>query len=200
VSTPTGLKFILMLGSYDPETKNKLDLLKAKIAEKYVGKNVYPFLLDSVDLYSADSKYYLVESYEDKISVFIFDGSELDDVIERKIGESVEETVRLIVNEKTGLQKIDKRSILEKFDRLMDFSKIILLIRHKEETRGGEYLELIYALNKTDPGKIWFFHNRDVELSGMLMEFLDRFEVKMRVYTDETYAAVVLRVLDYKFV
>lgn len=200
MSTPNGLKFILILGSYDPETKTKLDLLKGKIVEKYVGKNVYPFLLDSIDVYSADSKYFLVEKHEDKISVFIFDGAELDDVIERKIGESLEETVRLIINEKTGLQRIERRNILEEYDRLMDFSKIILLIRQKEETRGGEYLELIYALNKTDPSKIWFFHNRDIELSGMLMEFLDRFEVKMRVYTDETYAAVVLRVLDYKLV
>jgi len=197
VSSPNGLKFILILGSYDPETKKKLDLLKEKIAEKYVGRHVYPFLLDSLELYSADSNYFLAEHYEDKVTVYIFNGSVIKDVIERKVDGSLEESVRSIINEKTGLQKIEKRSILKKFDRLMDISKVIMLIRQKEETRGGEYLELIYALNKK-PNIVWYFYNRDIELSGMLMEFLDRFEVKMRVYTDETYVTVVLRVLDYQ--
>lgn len=84
------------------------------------------------------------------------------------------------VEEKLNLRTLVKRTIIDKFQTLMRFSKLIILIRQKEETRGGEYLELIYALNNTESDKIWFFYNENIRLSQMLMEFLDKFGVRIR--------------------
>lgn len=93
MTSPNDLKFILILGSYDPKTKGILDQIKEKIAQKYVGQNVYPFLLDSTELYVADGNYYLTEFYEDKITIFFFDYSGLNDVLECEMSENVEETI-----------------------------------------------------------------------------------------------------------
>jgi hypothetical protein len=95
---------------------------------------------------------------------------------------------------------MNRQPIFEKFDILMRLAKAAFLIRHKEETRGGEYLELIHALFRGHSKKVWFFKRNGLQLSAMLMEYLDKFKVNMRTYKDEKdLIAAIIRILKYEF-
>jgi hypothetical protein len=79
-------------------------------------------------------------------------------------------------------------------------AKVIFLLRDKEETRGGEYLELMHALFRDHAGKLWFLKRNDIALSSMLMEYLDKYGVKLRTYQAESdLKTTVIRILHYQF-
>jgi hypothetical protein len=81
----------------------------------------------------------------------------------------------------------------------MQIAKAIFLVRQKEETRCGEYLELMHALFRGHSEKIWFFKRNGIELSSMLMEYLDKFKVKMRTYKKEQdLTTTIVRILKYE--
>lgn len=56
----------------------------------------------------------------------------------------------------------------------MRVARLIFLIRDREETRGGEYVELMHALFREHSNKVWFFKREGIQLSAMLMEYLDK--------------------------
>jgi thymidine kinase len=69
---------ILLLGSYDPETKSHLESIKEEIAKVFSGESVYAFLLDSVEIYHSDIVEVLTElSDKDKATLFIFKDGKL---------------------------------------------------------------------------------------------------------------------------
>ncbi|MEM2971740.1 MAG: hypothetical protein QW270_04885 [Candidatus Bathyarchaeia archaeon] len=77
-------------------------------------------------------------------------------------------------------------------------AKAIFLIRHKEETRGGEYLELMHAIFSGYSEKVWFFKRNGLQLSAMLMEYMDKFKVNMRTYNNgKSLITAVTRILKY---
>lgn len=76
-----------------------------------------------------------------------------------------------------------KQTTFMKLDLLFRASKIILLIRHKEETRGGEYIELAYGIREYHD-KFYFFAKNGVMLSMMVDEILKKFNVQKRNYID----------------
>jgi hypothetical protein len=78
-------------------------------------------------------------------------------------------------------------------------AKVIFLLRDKEETRGGEYLELMHALFRGHAEKIWFLKKNGITLSSMLMEYLDKYNIKMRTYQeDPDLKKAVIRTLQYQ--
>lgn len=191
---------ILLLGSYDFNTKIILENLKEEIVKNFSGENVYAILLDAVEEYRADNLEILTEQLnENKITLFIFEHTQLIDVYDVKIEKEVETSVYNFLKQKYQIKKISKLPIFEKFDTLMQVTKTILLIRHKEETRGGEYLELMHALFRGHAEKIWLFKRNGIDLSAMLMEYLDKFKVKMRTYKKEQdLTTAIIRILKYE--
>jgi len=45
---------ILLLGSFDPQTKAQLEDIKEEIVKTFSGENVYALLLDGVEVYFSD--------------------------------------------------------------------------------------------------------------------------------------------------
>ena len=197
---PQPIVIILLLGSYDPKTESILENLKEGIVKNFSGDNVYALLLDAVEEYLADDFEILTELInEDKVTLFIFQHNQLIDICDIKLEGELDPTVYNFLKQKYNIEKINKLPIFEKFDILMQIAKTIILIRHKEETRGGEYLELMHALFRGHSEKMWFFKRNSIELSAMLMEYLDKFKVKMRTYRKEQDLTTALtRILKYE--
>lgn len=197
---PQPIVIILLLGSYDPKTESILENLKEGIVKNFSGDNVYALLLDAVEEYLADDFEILTELInEDKVTLFIFQHNQLTDVNDIKLEGELDPTVYNFLKQKYNIEKINKLPIFEKFDILMQIAKTIFLIRHKEETRGGEYLELMHALFRGHSEKMWFFKRNSIELSAMLMEYLDKFKVKMRTYRKEQDLTTALtRILKFE--
>ena len=110
-----------------------------------------------------------------------------------------DETIYNYLKQNYGVRKVDKLSIFNKLDVLLKGAEAIFLLRYKEETRGGEYLELMHALFRGHAGKIWFFYREGVMLSAMLMEYLDKYGIKMRTYiTEQELNDALIRILKYQ--
>jgi hypothetical protein len=188
------------LGSFDPQTKLLLENVKEEIIKSFSGENVYALMLDTLEIYTAEAMEILTEQSVEKITLFIFENSQLIDVNDIKLKEeSVDKTVYDYLKEKFTIKKINKLPIFNKLDVLMRDATLIFLLRHKEETRGGEYLELMHALFREHAGKIWFLKKNDIALSSMLMEYLDKYGVKMRTYEEERdLKKAVIRTLRYQ--
>lgn len=192
---------ILLLGSFDPQTKAQLENIKEEIVKTFSGENVYALLLDSVEVYFSDVVEVLTESSdEDRITLFIIQNNQLVDMEDLKLKEyDVDKTVYDYLKTKYKITECNRLPIFNKLDVLMRNAKVIFLLREKEETRGGEYLELMHALFRGHAQKIWFLKKNKIALSSMLMEYLDKHEVKMRTYQGERdLKKTVIRTLQYQ--
>lgn len=177
-----------------------MEILKEEIAKGFSGENVYTVLLDNVEVYFADTIQVLVELLNTKrVTLFIFKDNVLSDVYDIDLKNGLDETVYSFLKEKYVVKKIVKEPVFNKFSNLMRLAKTIFLIRDKEETRGGEYVELIHAISQGHSDKVWFLKRNGVRLSAMLMEYLDKFKVNMRTYNDkQDLITEVTRILKYE--
>ncbi|MCJ7763014.1 hypothetical protein MUP38_06135 [Candidatus Bathyarchaeota archaeon] len=192
---------VLLLGSFDPQTKTQLENIKEEIVKTFSGENVYALLLNNVEVYFSGVVEVLTElSMDDKITIFTFQNNQLVDMNDLKLEqENMDKTVYDYLKEKYSITELKKLPIFNKLDVLMRNAKVIFLLRHKEETRGGEYLELMHALFRGHAAKIWFLKKNGIALSAMLMEYLDKYEVKMRTYRGERdLGNTVIRTLQYQ--
>lgn len=194
------MNIILLLGSYDPQTKAHLDTVREEIVKKFSGEDVYSSLLDDLEIYSTRTIQVLVELFDkDKATLFIFHRGVLADVYDINLKNNLDETVYSFLKGKYEIQKFSKEPIYRKFNSLMRLAKALFLIRDREETRGGEYIELMHALSQGHSEKIWFFKRNGVRLSAMLMEYLDKFRVKIRPYTNQQdLITEAIRILTYE--
>ena len=192
---------ILLLGSFDPQTKAQLENIKEEIVKTFSGENVYALLLDGMEVYFSDVVEVLTElSGEDRITLFIFQDEQLVDMEDLKLKKAdIDKTVYNYLKKKYGITEFNRLPIFDKLDVLMRNAKVIFLLRDKEETRGGEYLELMHALFRGYAEKIWFLRKNGIALSAMLMEYLDKYEVKMRTYQGRSdLEKAVIRTLQYQ--
>jgi hypothetical protein len=60
--------------------------------------------------------------------------------------EDLDKAVYDYLKKKHNITKFNRLPIFDKLDNLMRIADVIFLLRDKEETRGGEYLELMHAL------------------------------------------------------
>jgi len=194
------ITILLLLGSYDPQTKSYLEVIKEEIVKTFSGENVYVVLLDYVEIYDAETAQVLTEVTEEgKVTLFIFQENMLTEVYDVNLKVSLDDTVYGFLKEKCGVLKVTKQPVFNKFDFLMRLAKAILLVRDKEETRGGEYVELMHALFRGHSDKVWFFKREGIRLSNMLMEYLDKFKVNMRPYSNsQELQTQILRLLKYE--
>jgi hypothetical protein len=192
---------VLLLGSYDNKTKPILDSSKEEIERVYAGE-VFTAVLSNLELYDTENFQVLTETNEEKkiMSIYLISDYGFQEAYDLPLPseDKRDEYVRNFLKKKYGLLSAAKEPTAYKLDNLIRAAEVIFLIRHKEETRGGEYVELMYALNKGYAGKIWFFKNEGIILSSMLMEYMDMYKVTMRTYFKlEDLKSGVLRVLEY---
>lgn len=191
---------LLLLGSYDLQTKSYLENVKEELVKAFSGENVYAFLLDRVEIYCAEQVQVLAEIIDKrKVTLFVFQENTLTEVYDVNLRVNLDKTVYSFLEEKYGVLKVNKLSVFDKFDLLMRLAKVIFLIRDKEETRGGEYVELMHALFRGHFAKLWFFKREGIQLSAMLMEYLDKFKVNMRPYSNsQDLQTQIIRLLKYE--
>lgn len=196
----SGTRIVLLLGSYDTETKHVLETIKEEIAKRFQGR-VLIALLDNLDIYVANDLHVLTEIFgKNRISIIVYEEKEsnLSEIYDIDIMDNPDETVLNFLREKYGIDTLEKYPIFKKFDTLMQLAIEIFLVRHREETRGGEYAELMHAIFQRHSDKIWFFKKESIRLSDMLMEYLDRFRVKLRPYADSSELLnEISRILEY---
>jgi predicted ATP-dependent protease len=191
----------LLLGSFGPQTKALLENVKEEIVKTFSGENQYALLLDSVEVYFSDVVEVLTElSNGNMITIIIFQNNQLVDMIDLKLEkEGADRTVYNYLRQQYKITQFNRWPVFDKLDILLQDAKAIFLVRDKEETRGGEYLELMHSLFRKHGGKLWFLKKDGVILSSMLMEYLDKYSVKMRTYQAESdLKRTVLRILQYQ--
>jgi hypothetical protein len=193
---------LLLLGSYDLDTKNLMEGVKKEIAEKFGGEGVYIYLLDELDVYLSEKFYIISEKWkEDKISIYIFSlkGEEIEAYDIKAPSHSFEEAIKRFLKEKYNIEKLKKETIFDKLEILSHIAKVIILIREKEETRGGEIAELIFLILSNFSSKLCVFKREGIELSDMIKEFLDYSNVVLRTYKNqEELQKEVLRYIWYR--
>jgi len=194
------VSIVLLLGSYDRATKELLDKIKEEIAKIFAGK-MFAFLLENLEVYMSD-RFEVLAEIEDgqQITLYLFEGSSLRDVVDLplKAEEKPDDIIYSYLRQNFDVSTVNKKSVTAKFDLLMGLAVEIFLIRHKEETRGGEYVELMHVLFTDQAEKMWFFKNNSITISSMLMEYLDKFRIKMRDYTNfDDLKTGILRIIGY---
>lgn len=197
---PGSLSIVLLLGSYDKKTKLILDMVKEEIAKNYSGE-VLAFVLSNLDLYDTDKFQVLTETEENiRTTVYIFDSNGfIQEVYDLPLtaGQDQSEVVYTSLKNKFDISKIQKMTTAKKFEHLLTAAQVVFLIRDKEETRGGEYVELMLALFQENQPNLWFFKKEGIHLSSMLMEYMDMFKIIMRTYFDISELKLsVIRVID----
>jgi len=193
-----GLKFrvILIIGSFDPETKQVLTRLKAELSAGLMSEAwvALVLLVDDVDLYKVDAPgttdtYSIIsERSEGGLSAYVSKNGKLIEAHDaRLLAGTSDDYIAEFAGTRFG-GSVLKLPIFEKVAELASIMAAAFLVRHIELTRGGEYIELAFLIgsDKSSAARIWFFKHEGVELSQMAWEILDKFGVQVRPYRRET--------------
>jgi len=192
---------ILLLGSYDRETKSTLNKIREEIAKLSVhyDETIFTLLLENVEIYETDTDWICIEKFGEKKTIILFkrDSIEVKDVIEF---DAKEDDIEIL--KRLGYKSFIRIPILEKLRVLATISSLVFVIRHKELTRGGEYIELAFLLSRgLDPRIVYMLVKSDVKISAMLKELIDLTEINFRVYeNDEELLDEIRRILYYKVI
>jgi hypothetical protein len=192
---------ILLLGSYDRETKSTLNKIREEIAKLSVhyDETIFTLLLENVEIYETDTDWICIEKFGEKKTIILFkrESIEVKDVIEF---DAKEDDIEIL--KRLGYKSFIRIPILEKLRVLATISSLVFVIRHKELTRGGEYIELAFLLSRgLDPRIVYMLVKSDVKISAMLKELIDLTEINFRVYeNDEELLDEIRRILYYKVI
>lgn len=194
--------FILLLASYDPETKSVIGFLKENLLDRFLGEkiNLHIFVLDNIEIYDTypDNYVFLKERYSDKnSSLYIFKNRKLLDMVEM-----ADKNLESVINEIEAVPKdinIIKLPVNDKLVFLASIVSKIFVLRHKEETRGGEYIELaLLSQDEELTRRMIFFKRENIEISTMVYEILDDKNINMRTYREcEELAETIERIIRY---
>ncbi len=201
--------WILLLGSYDSETRRILYKVKDeinKLSTYYDEYLLIPLLLENVEVYRvvkedrvglaileryAENLWSLMIAIEGKIEVY-------DDVE----GGSLEEVEEVI--EKTYGLRWTRLQLLEKFRYLASMvagSGLIIVIRHVELARCGELIELTFLLREGVPvDVIRVLVNEEINVSSMLLELLRMYRIYWERYGDEGELLRIIRGIIQYFI
>ncbi|RLF14396.1 MAG: hypothetical protein DRJ97_06345 [Thermoprotei archaeon] len=133
--------------------------------------------------------------------MFVHDGEPLEEFqVEVNSKEEVGKRLKEELSRREGFEvTVSPCPVFEKLDFLFRLSQVVLVVRNKEETRGGEVAELTYGLVKGQGDGVCLFKKDGVALSSMLLEFLDKWKVNLRSYRNmKELKEEVLRYLRYR--
>lgn len=197
--------FVLLLGSYDHDTKALLYRLQERIAGEFVDAGCYSLLMEKLDLFNtSDGRKVVVERNEgENLTFYIFEPDPftrpptLEMIDSVPWSENTRDTLRdfLVSNGMSNPEVIlEKTSISTPtglFGYLVSISELYFIIRLKEETRGGEYLELCQitkAQNRTwieASPNIFLYKRSGIVLSSMLDLILNEGGLVPRIFDNE---------------
>jgi len=191
---------ILLLGSYDEETKIILHRIRVDINNKFQRYSSFTLLLENIDVFIAlepgshDFSILMENEAEFKGTVSIIrQGVKIIETI--NFNNKIEYDNTIGENSKTiDFTKFRKLKEFEKLSFLANWADIVFLVKHRELTRGGELVEATYLLLRNDvsffdPQKLEFFYQKDVITSSMLKEL---FEIrKIRAFPYENYDSLL---------
>lgn len=187
-----GLK-ILLLGSYDKETKPILRNLRKALNERFSRYICTTVLLENIDIHKSLTEgvdiHLFLEKEDSQITMTILrNGNQIIerlDIDESEFSSTIGKDSKLI--DYTQFRKLNE---LEKVMLLNDWADVVYLIKHNELTRGGELVELTYILF-TNPSKkninslkYNIFFQSDIMISTMLKEIVGIFKIDTISYTN----------------
>lgn len=190
---------VLLLGSYDPETESLLVRLKEEVSHSLMNQDdtILIFVLENLEIYSfaistqSDTEKITVvaETYDQnkRLSIFIMKEDGIMDAYDLPLaGKKIDDAVVKSISGRYNIESFCKLEILEKLTQLAVASSVVFLLRDRELTRGGEYIELVYLLggDKLRPSKIYFLKNDRIPLSEMIVDFLSKYGIKQVPYND----------------
>jgi hypothetical protein len=178
------LWLILLLGSYDTKTKEVLNRVKREIAKysTYIPEHMIPLLLEDVELYKCwhpPGTDIIVEKFNSRATVMVLEHGGLTDIwdIDAETLEDIDDELRRI-----GYEYI-RPPVMEKLGLLAKLSFLLFILRHRELTRGGEYIELAFLLSRgLDPSKVYLLIRHGIEISTMVEELIDTYKMNVRFY------------------
>src|SRR5271156_656564 len=131
-------KFVLLLGSYDDQTKELLKNLKNRLVGDFRAEEVFIFSLNTLYAFIADSYQVIVECWsETDATIFIFQKGQLNEVDEIDFEVSPNKAVEEYMRKNFHAQTFAEISVLEKLETIFSTALLTLVIREREETRGG---------------------------------------------------------------
>jgi hypothetical protein len=196
--------FVLILGSYDNETKQLLYSLRDCLTSKFVKEGHYFIIMEKMTLFRTENgKHVLTEEDTNyNVTLYIFHSikkmgeveAEMIDTI--KLEGGLEETVSKYL---TDLDELPTRIQMEKapitgetglFNFLVEICSFYNIIRLKEESRGGEYLELCQILRMKErklvrqERDVYYFNKTGNVHSSMLNLILNSNELVLRDFDE----------------
>jgi len=199
VDEPRLTRIILLLGSYDKQTKPVLVGVKDNLEQAFVShpEQVSALLLDETELYRFDldgrELTIFIEKYEGGLTLSVLDAQQTIDTedFSGKNDEKIDEIIIQYLADHYQTKSYVKFTLLEKLRELSQFSSLVFLIRDQELTRGGEYIELGFLLSlptaRLEPSKVQFFKREGMDLSEMAWEILDLYKINKHPYKDQEF-------------
>jgi len=192
-------QYLLLLGSYDPDTRKLMEYLKNELLKRLVSQKILVWILDELEIYRFNGMLVVAEFWsENRASIYVESGGEIAEVYELVLeARSRDEAVYQLLRKEFGTGRFEKLPIFEKLNTLLGFSLADIVIRDREETRGGELIELAYALMRGNADKTWFFVKRCIKVSTMVESILIHAGGHMMNYRNE--ADLLDKVLELVF-
>lgn len=189
----SGLR-ILLLGSYDDETKDIMYQLRTEINEKFQRYSSSVILLENIDIYiplePGLHNYTLFFENETNGGVMTIITDKTTPIEKVSFANSEEFANSLgATGNAINFNQFRKLSELEKLSFLNEWSDLVYVLKNLELTRGGELVELTYLLlnsfGKTmaDPRKFEFFYKKEIPISTMIQEIITNNKISPKSYT-----------------
>lgn len=199
--------FVLILGSYDSETKQLLYSLRDYLTSRFVELGHYFIIMETMTLFRVeDGREVLTEEDgANNVTLYIFpsrtqageveaemiDTVKLDGGLEETVSKYITELDRLPPQTRIHVEKAPITGLTGLFNFLVEICAFYNVIRLKEETRGGEYLELCQILRMKDSrmvrqeSDVNYFNKVGNVHSTMLNLLLDSKEIMLRDFNDK---------------
>ena len=203
--------FVLILGSYDSETKRLLYSLRDYLTSRFVELGHYFIIMETMTLFRVeDGREVLTEEDgANNVTLYIFpsrtkageveaemidtvklDGG-LEETVSKYVSKYITELDRLPSQTRIHMEKAPITGLTGLFNFLVEICAFYNVIRLKEETRGGEYLELCQILRMKDSrmvrqeSDVYYFNKVGNVHSTMLNLLLDSKEIMLRDFNDK---------------
>jgi len=140
-------------------------MLREYIARSFK-EHIYAIMLENLEIYPCKKnkeEYALIIEGGASPTAYLFHILNLVDIIPVEKGgdDGAQEA-----SQKLGITIYERLPILEKLKAILDIVCLIILVRHIELTRGGEYIELTFLLDMgAQPKKIKFLWNKEIPIS-----------------------------------
>ena len=196
--------FIFLMGSYDIETKKLLDEIQDSLANMFVIEGHYALIMESLDVYLvSDGHLVICEKGGKEITIYTFeniDGVNKPLLLDIDTIDPAADIDYSIISSLITKNIIEPTSTIEKmpltgngglFSSLIQISDLFITLRLKEETRGGEYIELCWILDKVpnltrikgDPS-LFLFKSYNITLTTMLSMYIEEGSLVVLEFVD----------------